>query len=63
MIKAGTITFPQRLFGYADVATQEEAERLSDGAYTSGLVVFIPLSHVTQLDVDRHIACKEDVEI
>ena len=63
MIKQGIITFPFRLFGYVGAATQEEAERLSDGLHTAGLVVFVPLTEgATEADIDLHIVRREDVE-
>ena len=61
--KKGTITFPYQLFGYVGKATQEEAERLSDGLQQRGLVVFVPLADISQFDIDRHVVKKEDVEV
>ena len=64
MIRQGIITFPDRLFGYADNATQEEAERLSGGWAQAGVIVFVPfINGSTQSDVDVHIARQEDVGI
>lgn len=64
MIKRGMVVFPLPLFGYADNATQEEAERLSGGLFQSGIVVFVPsVNGSTQDEVDAHIASMEDVEI
>ena len=62
MIRQGIIAFPHPLYGYAGSATQEEAERLSDGLYQKGIIVFVPLSLVSQFDIDRHIVKREDVE-
>ena len=43
MTKKGMLTgLLAGLVGYMDGATQEEAERLSDGRHTSGLIIFIP---------------------
>lgn len=61
--KSGIVVFPHQLFGYVGKATQEEAERLSNGAHQQGLIVFVPLSNVSAFDIDRHVAKREDVEV
>ena len=46
--------------GYMDDATQEEAERLSDGRHTSGLVIFIPFETGVPLETCFHDYLIED---
>ena len=61
MIKKGILTsYIAGFMGYIDGATQEEAERLSDGRETSGLMIFIPLEAGVPLEACLDCCLRED---
>ena len=57
MIKRGQLKQIDGLYGFVDIATQAEAERLTDTTNTDprGIIVFIPFVPITQNDVDDSV--------
>ena len=52
MIKQGELKLINELHGYVDLATTEDAQRFSNSSAERGLIIFIPLTTVTQDDVE-----------
>lgn len=50
--------------GYADFATQEEAERLSKGKYQTGIVVFIPVDgDASEVDINEIVVILKRMKV